>query len=234
MGKRFRTQRRARGGSQYRSPSHRHVDDVKLPVSAVKEGVITDLIHAPGRTCPLAVVDFNGDVDYQLAAEGVKVGQKIEVSSGKIAAGNIMKVAMIPEGTPIHNIEGIPGDGGKFVKTAGTYATVVSRGAVVMVELPSGVMKEFNPECRAAIGVVAGGGRVDKPLAKAGKNYHNLQSRSKANFHTSGVSMNPVDHPNGGGSHRHVGGPNTIGRNAWPGQKTGRLSPKKRDNKKRK
>ena len=234
MGKRLRTQRRARGGSQYRSPSHRHVDDVKLPVSAAKEGIITDLIHAPGRTSPLAVVDFNGDIDYQIAAEGVKVGQKIEVSTGKIAAGNITTLAQIPEGTPVHNIEGIPGDGGKFVKTAGTYATVVSRGAVVMVELPSGSMKEFNPDCRAAIGVVAGGGRVDKPLAKAGKNYHTLQSRSKANFHTSGVNMNPVDHPNGGGSHRHVGGPNTISRNAWPGQKTGRLSPKKRDNKKRK
>lgn len=234
MGKRLRTQRRARGGSQYRSPSHRHVDDVRLPVSSMIEGTVTDLIHAPGRTCPLAVIDFGGETDYQLAAEGMKVGQKVEVSSGRVAAGNIMKLSEIPEGTPVHNIEGVPGDGGKYVKTAGSSATVVSRGAKVMLSMPSGVIKEFNPECRAAIGVIAGGGRNDKPMAKSGKKFHTLSSRSKAYFHVSGVSMNPVDHPHGGGSHRHVGGPSTISRNAWPGQKVGRLSPQKKTVKKRK
>ncbi len=233
MGKRLIPQRRGRGGSQYRSPSHRHVDDVKLPVKACTEGVVVDLIHAPGRTSPLAVIDFDGVTDYQLAAEGVKVGQKITTTGGKVAAGNISTLANIPEGTPIHNIEGIPGDGGKYVKTAGTSATLVSRGAVVVVELPSGALKEFNPECRAAIGIVAGGGRTDKPLAKSGKKYHTLQSRSKRHYKVSGVSMNAVDHPHGGGSHRHVGGPSTISRNAWPGQKVGRLSPQKKTTKKK-
>lgn len=234
MGKRLITQRRGRGGSQYRSPSHRHVDDVKLPLKTLSEGVVVDLIHAPGRTCPLSVIDFDGALDYQLAAEGVKVGQKIDLTGSKIAAGNIMTLAQIPEGTPVHNIEGIPGDGGRYVKTAGSSATLVSRGAKVVVEMPSGALKEFNPECRAAVGIVAGGGRTDKPLAKSGKKYHTLKSRSKAYFKVSGVSMNAVDHPHGGGSHRHVGGPSTIGRNAWPGQKVGRLSPQKKATKKRK
>ncbi|MBO6084150.1 MAG: 50S ribosomal protein L2, partial [Candidatus Methanomethylophilaceae archaeon] len=232
MGKRLIHQRRGRGGSQYRSPSHRHVDDIRLPVTASEEGVIVDLIHAPGRTSPLAVVEIDGNVDYQLAVEGEKVGQKIAFGTKAVSAGNITTLAQIPEGTPVHNVEGIPGDGGKYIKTAGSYGTVVSRGAVVVVQMPSGVLKEFKPECRAAIGIIAGGGRADKPMAKSGKKYHTLKSRSKAYFKVSGVAMNPVDHPHGGGSHQHIGGPSTVGRNVWPGQKVGRLSPKKKNDKK--
>ena len=232
MAKRLRTQRRGTGGNQYRSPSHRHVDDVRLPAKSKAEGVIVDLIQAPGRTCPLAVIDYEGDKDYQLAAEGMNVGQKVSVGATEPVTGNIMQLASIPEGTSIHNIEGMPGDGGKFVKVAGTSATVVSKGATVVVQMPSGALKEFNPTCRAAIGVIAGNGRADKPLAKSGKNFHTLNSRSKAHFHVSGVAMNAVDHPHGGGSHPHIGGPSTKSRNAWPGQKVGRLSPKKKTDKK--
>ncbi len=232
MGKRLRTQRRGAGGSQYRSPSHRHVDDVRLPSVKEATGTIVDLIPAPGRSCPLAVIDFDGKKDYQLAVEGTKVGQEVSVcGDAKVVAGNINVLSAIPEGTPIHNIEGIPGDGGKYAKVGGASATVVSRGAHVMVLMPSGVMKEFHPNCRAVIGVVAGGGRVDKPLAKAGKNVHNLRSRSRAQKHVKGVAMNAVDHPHGGGSHPHVGGPSTKSRNASPGQKVGRLSPQKKSKK---
>jgi large subunit ribosomal protein L2 len=231
MGKRLITQRRGRGGSQYLSPSHRHVDDVRLPAFNEGEGVISDLIHAPGRTSPLSEVMFDGKKDYLLAAEGVKVGQKITVGGGEIKPGNVMMLSKIPEGTPIHNIEGVPGDGGKYAKTAGTSASVVSRGEKVVILMPSGVLKEFNPRCRAAIGVVAGGGRDDKPFAKSGKKYHTLRSRSKAYFKVSGVAMNPVDHPHGGGSHPHVGKPSTVGRNVPPGRKVGRLSPQKKKKK---
>ncbi|MCQ2069892.1 MAG: 50S ribosomal protein L2 [archaeon] len=227
MGKRLIPQRRARGGSHYRSPSHRHVDDIRIPHFEA-EGVITDLIQAPGRTSPLAVIEFNGKKNYQLAVEGTRVGQKVVIGGDAIVNGNILTLANIPEGTLIHNIEGQPGDGGKFVKTAGTSALVVSRGKVVVLSMPSGVLKEFNPACRAVIGVVAGGGRTDKPLGKAGKNYLTLRSRSVANKKTSGVAMNAVDHPNGGGSHPHVGGPNCHGRTAPPGQKAGFIAPKKK------
>ncbi|NLN72072.1 MAG: 50S ribosomal protein L2 [Thermoplasmatales archaeon] len=231
MGKRLRPQRRGRGTPRYRSPSHRHVDDVRLPAFNEGAGTITDLIHAPGRSSPLAVVDFNGTADYQLAAEGMSVGQRISVGPGEIAVGNIMRLSAIPEGTAVHNIEKIPGDGGKFVKAAGASAQVVSRGSIVVLQMPSGEMKDFHPECRAVVGVVAGGGRTDKPLAKAGKKHHTHRSIAKDNFHVSGVSMNPVDHPHGGGSHPHVGGPSTVSRNAWPGQKVGRLSPQKKKKK---
>ncbi len=228
MGKRLITQRRGAGGPHYLSPSHRHVADVKLPKVAECEGIVKDLIQAPGRSSPLAVIDIDGKNNYQLAVEGTKVGQTITVGGSKVAAGNITVLSKIPEGTPVHNVEGMPGDGGKFVKTAGTYGTVVSRGAKVVVEMPSGILKEFNPNCRAGIGVVAGGGRVDKPLAKAGKNFHALRSKATANKKTSGVAMNAVDHPHGGGSHPHVGGPNCQKRTASPGQKVGYIAKKKR------
>ena len=229
MAKRLRTQRRGAGGNQYRSPSHRHVDNVKLPAFDTKNGVVRDLIHAPGRTSPLAVIDYNGIIDYQIAAEGISVGQKIAIGGTKITPGNIVTLSNIPEGTVIHNIEGSPGDGGKYAKVAGVAATVVSKGANVIVQMPSGSLKEFSPNCRAVIGTVAGNGRMDKPLVKAGKNYHSLHTRSKANFHVSGVAMNAVDHPHGGGSHPHIGGPSTKSRNAWPGQKVGRLSPVRKE-----
>ena len=227
MGKRLIPQRRARGGSHYRSPSHRHVDDIRIPHYEA-EGTIKDLIQAPGRTSPLAVIDFEGKKSYQLAVEGTRVGQKISLGGEVVKAGNILTLANIPEGTLVHNVEGQPGDGGKFVKTAGTSALVVSRGKVVVLTMPSGELKEFNPNCRAVIGVVAGGGRIDKPLGKAGKNYLTLRSRSVANKKTKGVAMNAVDHPNGGGSHPHGGGPNCHGRNAPPGQKAGFIAPKKK------
>jgi len=228
MGKRLITQRRGRGGPSYRSPSHRHVDDVRLPHFEEGEGTVKDLIQAPGRTSPLAVIDFGGVTDYQLAVAGMKVGQTIFIGGTKVAPGNITTLSKIPEGTAVHNIEGNPGDGGRYAKTAGSSATIVTRGEKVVVLMPSGAMKEFNPACRAAIGVVAGGGRGDKPLAKAGKNYLTLRSRSTANKKVKGVAMNAVDHPHGGGSHPHVGGPNCQRRTASPGQKVGFLPKKKR------
>jgi len=228
MGKRLITQRRGRGGSHYRSPSHRHVADIRLPRFDEGVGVVKDLIQAPGRTCPVAVIDFDGRNEYQLAVEGTKVGQRILVGGIEVAAGNITKLSNIPEGTPVHNIEAKPGDGGKFAKVAGASATLISRGEMVKIMMPSGELKDFHPNCRAVIGAVAGGGRGDKPLAKAGKNYLTLRSRSTANKKVSGVAMNAVDHPHGGGSHPHVGGPNCQKRTASPGQKVGFLAKKKR------
>ncbi len=228
MGKRLIHQRRGSGHPQYRTPSHRHTDDVRQPPIENGEGKVLDLVHAPGRSSPLALVDFDGDKDYVLAAEGMSVGQTISVGSGRVAVGNVLTLSTIPEGTHVHNIEKIPGDGGIFVKAAGTSAQVVSRGAVVVLQMPSGQMKEFHPNCRASVGIVAGHGRPDKPFAKSGKKFHAYRSKAKAYFKVSGVAMNAVDHPHGGGSHRHVGKPSTKSRNAWPGQKVGRLSPKKR------
>ena len=164
-----------------------------------------------------------------LAHLGMYEGEEIEIGAGaKIKPGNVVPLGMIPEGIPIYNIEAQPGDGGKFVRSGGSSAQVVSHGEMTTVQMPSGEYKSFNPRCRAVVGIVAGGGRREKPMLKAGKKYHALQSRAKKHIKVKGVAMNAVSHPHGGGHHRHVGRPSTVSKHAPPGRKVGRLSPKKK------
>lgn len=242
MGKRIIAQRRGRFTSNvYQSPSHRHKggkNGIKyLPTNQIKSKII-DLEHDPGRTAPIATAKIiGGERDGQnykfIASEGIFINQ--ELSSGdnaEISSGNVLPLRSIPEGTPIFNIESQPGDGGKFVRAGGTVATVVSHGNKTVVQLPSGQFKPFHPECKATIGVVAGGGRKEKPFVQAGKRFHSCRSRARKYPKVSGVAMNPVDHPHGGGSHQHVGKPSTVSKHAPPGRKVGRLSPKKRKKKK--
>jgi large subunit ribosomal protein L2 len=202
---------------------------VKHPEGANITGKILDIVHAPGRLGPLAQVEFGGKVQNVIAAEGMTVGQEIMVgSSAPLLSGNVIPLAALPEGTLVHNIEARPGDGGKFVRTSGGAATLVSRGEKVIVLMPSGEFKSFDPRCRASIGTVAGGGHTEKPFGKAGNKFHAYRSRSKAYFKVKGVAMNAVNHPHGGGGHPHVGKPSTVGRNAPPGRKVGRLSPQRK------
>jgi large subunit ribosomal protein L2 len=200
-----------------------------MPHTKVGTGKILDLVHAPGRTSPLAEIDLDGKVVKIIAAEGIQVGQQIQIGDAEtVASGNIMSLGSIPEGTLVFNIEARPGDGGKFVRSSGNAAAIVSRGEKVVLQMPSGAFKTFDPTCRASIGIVAGGGHREKPFGKAGAKFHAYRSKSKAYFKVRGVAMNPVDHPHGGGSHQHVGKPSTVGRNAPPGRKVGRLSPKRK------
>jgi large subunit ribosomal protein L2 len=233
MGKRLKTQRRGKG-SIYRSPSHRHrsgpggVKYVKTKKSV--KGQVSELAHDPGRTAPLAkVVMENGKRTWVIANEGMMVDQKVAVGSNiPLEAGNVLPISEIPEGTKIFNIESQPGDGGKFVRAGGTYATVVSHGVKTVIQMPSGQFKQLEPSCKATIGTVAGGGRKDKPFIKAGNHWRATRSRAQKFPTVSGVAMNPVNHPHGGGAHQHVGKPSTVSRHAPPGRKVGRLSPKKK------
>ncbi len=229
MGKNLIQQRRGRGTSQYRSPSHRHHGKVQLPDRGAGKGRVLDLVHAPGRVNPVAKVDFDGEVINMIAPEGLQVGQEIQAGDkAPLNLGNTMQLGNMPEGTLVHNIEGSPGDGGKFVKSPGTSATLVSKGKDnVVLLLPSGEFKEVHPKCRASVGIVAGGGHKEKPFRKSGAKYHAYRSKSKAYFKVRGVAMNPVDHPHGGGSHQHVGKPSKVSRNAPPGRKVGNLSHQK-------
>jgi len=163
-----------------------------------------------------------------IAPEGLQVGQKVAIGRTIIDRGNTMPVGDIPESTLIFNVESMPGDGGKFARTAGSSAVVVSHGRETIVQLPSGKYKNLNPRCRATIGVVSAGGLTERPFAKAGKKFHVYSSKAKRTRRTSGVAMNPVSHPHGGGAHQHVGKPSTVSANAPPGRKVGRLSPKKK------
>jgi len=229
MGKNLRPQRRGKGGPNYRSPSFRHLAPASHPEIVKGQATVRDIVHAPGRTTPLALLSSDGHDHYVIAAEGAYVQQQIEIGEGaQPERGNILPLGEIPEGTMIFNIEIRPGDGGKLVRAAGTAASVISHGAETTIQLPSGQFKRLDNRCRATVGVTAGGGRIDKPFAKAGKKYHAMSSIARSYLKVSGVAMNPVNHPFGGGSHQHVGRPSTVSRNARPGQKVGRLSPKRK------
>ena len=232
MGKRLITQRRGRGFGRYRSPRHLRFAHARHPRSSGSPGRIVDLGHEPGRIAPLAKVAFGEEEHWVLAHDGARVGQEVSMGTRTaVAAGNTMPLGSMPEGTMVYNVEGQPGDGGKFVRTAGTAATVVSQGTRTILLLPSGKFKEFNRNCLATVGMVAGGGHKEKPFAKSGKKFHAYGAKSKAYFKVKGVAMNPVNHPHGGGSHPHVGTQSSVGRNTPPGRKVGRLAPKKRKRK---
>lgn len=230
MGKRIVTRRRGKGTSVYTSPSHRHIAPAELPKLRSGRGRVLDLMHDPGHSAPMAKLLWDdGRVRFMLAPEGMKVGQEVLMGSdAPLSNGNILPLREIPEGTPVYHIEGLPMDGGKFVRAGGASATIVSRAKEITVQLPSGAFKNLNGECRAIIGIVAGGGRTEQPWGKAGRRVRSLRSKARIYPKVSGVAMSPVNHPHGGGSHQHVGKPSTVGRNTPPGRKVGRLSPKRK------
>jgi large subunit ribosomal protein L2 len=232
MGKRLIQQRRGRTKSKYNAPSHRFKGYVRYIREKEKnEGIVQDILHDPGRTAPLASVKLNDDkIILILSPEGIKVGDKIKLTDNKneIEVGNILPVGKIPEGAPVYNIEISPGDGGKLVRAGGSNATVVSHDRKkTVIQLPSGQFKTLDSACRATVGVIAGGGRKDKPFLKAGKKHIAFKKRGKQYPIVRGVAMNPVSHPHGGGGHQHVGKPSTVKRGASPGRKVGSIAAKR-------
>jgi large subunit ribosomal protein L2 len=227
MGKIIRARRIGKGSPTYRAKSWRRVGEVKLPPLREGEAMVFDIFHDPGRSAPVARVRYaDGQERLVLAPEGIKVGDRIMASPlAPIKPGNTLPLADIPEGTLIHNVELKPGDGGKLARAGGTYAVLISHDVgKAVVQLPSGELKELDPRCRATIGVVAGGGRGEKPFLKAGKKYHLMLAKGKPYPRVKGVAMNVVDHPFGGGRGRHAGRPKTVRRGAPPGQKVGLIA----------
>merc|ERR1712066_531499 len=92
------------------------------------------------------------------------------------------------------------------------------------IRLPSGIKKTIPADCRATIGIVSGGGRLDKPMLKAGRAYHKYRVKRNCWPKVRGVAMNPVEHPHGGGNHQHIGHPSTVKRSTSPGRKVGLIA----------
>lgn len=228
MGKRLIQQRRGRGTGPYKSPSHRFKGAITHP-AVPTNGVVVDLLHCAGHTAPLMEVKYlTGNVQLAPAPEGIKVGDEIVVGATEPGLGHVLELKDIPEGTLIHNIELKPGDGGKLVRSSGGAAKVVARTEQgVRIKLPSRKEKVFLPHCRAAIGLVAGAGRKDKPLLKAGASYHKHRARNKLWPKVQGISMNAVDHPFGGCHNTHKGRPTLSPRGAPPGRKVGKIAPRR-------
>ena len=232
MGKNLKSQARGKGSTTYRAHSfrwltavqHRKYDDVER--GGVLQGTIVDLVDCPGHLAPLAEVQYyNKEKGYIFAPLGLKRYDTIASGAQALAkVGNTLPLKHIPEGTEVYNLELKPADRGKLVRSSGCFAKVISVSEKgVLVLLPSKKEKMFHPLCRATIGVIAGGGRTEKPWVKAGKKHHAMRARGKLYPITSGVAMNAVDHPFGFGRGRHVGKPKTVSRFAPPGAKVGQI-----------
>ena len=192
-------------------------------------GEVVELVHSPVHTAPLARLKLpDGETHLVVATEGISIGSSVAIGNdAALRPGNITSIANIPEGTAINNLEIRPGDGGKIARTAGNSAHIEAHldNGRVRVRLPSGVTKEMVGTCRATIGVLSGHGRGEMPLRTAGAAFYKAKARGKLFPHVSGVAMNPVDHPHGGGNHQAVHGPNSVARGTSPGAKVGNIAP---------
>merc|ERR1711935_261807 len=141
--------------------------------------------------------------------------------------GNCMKLGNIPEGTAICMLEEKSGDRGRVARASGTSAVIVGHaedGKRSRIRMPSGSRKTIPSTCRAIVGIIAGGGRIEKPMLKAGANFHKYKVKRNSFPKVRGCAMNPVEHPHGGGNHQHVGHPTTSARAAVPGAKVGLIA----------
>ena len=164
--------------------------------------------YDPNRSARIALLNYvDGEKRYILAPDGLKVG--VMISSGPLAdilPGNALPLANIPAGTIVHNIELKPGKGGQMARSAGTQAQLVSReGGVALLKLPSGEVRRVTTDCMATVGSVGNSDHENVSLGKAGRS--RWLGRAP---HNRGVSMNPVDHPHGGGEGKTSGGRHPV------------------------
>lgn len=167
-------------------------------------GKITALEYDPNRTARLALITYpDGEKRYILAPHGVKIGTEVVASAkADIQVGNCMPMKNIPAGTTVHNVEMKIGAGAKLGRSAGSMIQIVGfEGGYAQLRMPSGEIRRIHENCWATIGQVGNIEHENIVYGKAGR-MRWLGFRP----HNRGVSMNPVDHPMGGGEGRSSGG----------------------------
>jgi large subunit ribosomal protein L2 len=193
------TSRRRGGGNKRRY----RLIDFKRDKDGVPARVAT-LEYDPNRSAFIALLHYaDGEKRYILAPLGLGVGQTIASGKGaEPAPGNAMRLAEIPVGLEIHNIELHPGKGGQLCRSAGCSAQLQAReGDYAVVQLSSGELRRIHVRCRATIGRLGNTDHQNIKLGKAGRSRH-LGIRP----YVRGTAQNPVDHPMGGGEGRTAGG----------------------------
>ncbi len=176
----------------------------KYDVSATVERLEYD----PNRSAFIALVKYDdGELSYIIAPQRLRAGDKVVAGSRvDIKPGNAMPMAAIPVGTIIHNVEMKLGAGGKMARAAGTYAQLVGKDAgYAQVKLQSGELRVVRAECMATVGAVSNPDNQNQSIGKAGR--ARWMGRRP---HNRGVTMNPIDHPHGGGEGRTSGGGHPV------------------------
>jgi large subunit ribosomal protein L2 len=192
--------------SRFRGGGHKQAYRI-IDFKRGKIGVPAKVAHIeydPNRTARIALLHYaDGEKRYILAPDGLKQGDTVISSRhADIRPGNSLPLGEIPAGTMVHNIEMKKGKGGQLVRSAGVSAQLMAKdGDYAQVKLPSGEVRKIHTACRATVGQVSNLEHQNISLGKAGRNRW-LGRRP----HNRGVTMNPVDHPMGGGEGRTSGG----------------------------
>jgi large subunit ribosomal protein L2 len=195
---------RHRGGGAKRR--YRRID-----FKRTKDGVparVATIEYDPNRSANIALLNYaDGEKRYILAPQGLRVGDQISSGEGAdITPGNSLALARIPTGTVVHNVELVPGQGGRLGRAAGTAIQVVAKeGPMVSLRLPSAEVRMVRGECRATVGSLSNAEHQNVKIGKAGRNRHKGRRPQ-----TRGVAMNPVDHPHGGGEAHHTPGGHPV------------------------
>jgi len=171
-------------------------------------GKVATIEYDPNRSSRIALISYaDGEKRYIIQPVGLKVGQVIMSGpDADILVGNALPLKNIPSGTTVHNVELRPGKGAQMVRSAGGQAQLVAKeGDYALLKLPSGETRRVLVECMATVGQVGNTDHENVSIGKAGRNrWKGIRPANR------GVSMNPVDHPHGGGEGKTSGGRHPV------------------------
>ena len=194
-----------RGGGHKRA--YRVVDFRRVKWDAV--GTVERLEYDPNRTAFIALVKYaDGELAYIIAPQRLAAGDKVisSMQTVDVKPGNAMPLERMPVGTIVHNVEMKPRKGGQIARSAGTYAQYVGRDqGWAILRLNSGEQRRVHGTCLATVGAVSNQDHGNTSIGKAGRN--RWLGKKPVNR---GVTMNPVDHPHGGGEGRTSGGRHPV------------------------
>ncbi|WP_439620847.1 50S ribosomal protein L2 [Gemmata sp.] len=185
------------------------------------EATVVQIEYDPNRSARIALIEYPRDDKHEfsrayiLAPDGLKAGDKVMSGDGEgiePKVGNCMPLSKVPSGATVHNVELVPGKGGQMCRSAGCSATVSAREKDwAMLTLPSGEVRKVPVKCRATIGSVSNAEHMNISIGKAGR----MRWKGRKP-HNRGTSMNPTDHPMGGGEGRTAGGRNPVSPTSVP------------------
>ena len=197
--------RRHRGGGAKRR--YRQIDFKRL-----KDGVpakVATIEYDPNRSCYIALLHYADGAEALHPRPGAARGRRrgpVRARAPTSSPGNALALREMPTGTIVHNVELVPGQGGKLGRAAGTAIQLAAKeGEMVTLRLPSSEMRMVRAECRATVGTLSNAEHQNIKIGKAGRNRHKGKRPQ-----TRGVAMNPVDHPHGGGEAHHTPGGHPV------------------------
>lgn len=222
------TPRKKKGGrnnqgittSRFRGGGHKQMlrnVDFKRRMDGV-EATVLSVEYDPCRTARVALIQYADDKKtkaYILSPDGLKAGDKVisgETDAVEPKPGNCMPLWKMPLGMQVHNVEMVPGKGGQICRSAGCAATLTAREKDwAQLTMPSGEIRRLSSKCRATVGVVSNAEHMNISIGKAGR----MRWKGRKP-HNRGTTMNPTDHPMGGGEGRTAGGRNPCSKTGVP------------------